>query len=178
MKTILLPLLFLPVTALPLLAQDEKPFQAIPLYKASEYAADDEAGDRKLIQLDKATVDSISGFIQGFYKKYNPIPLADMMADESLTAYLTEDYVQRLKRAQRVAKMSGDAFFIPGHSSLDDLYKFTASFTTEEKDQYIIDIAVGDSKSDEMTYSSHIWIVVKKQGDSWLITDLRDMGNG
>ena len=178
MKTSLLLLLTLPISAFPLAGQDEKPFQAVPIYKASAFAKEDEVGDRKLIQLDKATIDGISGFVQGFYGKYNSQSVADMLSDGEITSFLSEDYVQRLKRAHRVAKVSGDVFYIPGHSSSDDLYKYTASFTTGEKDQYIIDAAVGSSTSDEIIYSHHIWIVVKKHGDSWLITDLRDMGNG
>jgi hypothetical protein len=43
---------------------------------------------------------------------------------------------------------------------------------------YLIDFAVGWTKSEEMIYESHIWVVLKEENGVWRIDDLRDMGNG
>ena len=167
--------------AVPILAmtqEAEKPFQAIPEYEIQPHMKDEEVGDRKVVQLDRETIDSIAGFVQGFYKKYNPIPLAEALEDPEIENYLAADYVQRMKRAIRAAKISGEIYYVPGLSDYNDLYKYLAAFTTDQPDQYIVDFAIGSSKEEEGPYGSHIWVIVKKEGDGWRITDLRDMGNG
>jgi hypothetical protein len=173
-------LLSLSLSALPLAApgQEEKPFAAFPEYTAKPFMDEEEVGKRKVVQLKREEIDSIATFVQGFFKAYNPKPLAEVLADPKIGDYLTADFVKRMSRAQRAAKLSGEQYFAPGHSDWNDLYKYYGALTTESPGQYIIDFAVGSTKNDEATYEHHIWIIVKKEGTGWRISDLRDMGNG
>ena len=155
----------------------EGAFTAKPVYDAV-IPQSDATKWHQPAKLSKEQIDSLAGLVQGFFKRYNPADREKMLEDPELLKFLTPEFIAILKNRAAAKKLIGGYIGFPGLSESADLYKYYGAMTGPRPGYYLTDFAVGWTKSEEMIYESHIWVVLKEENGVWRIDDLRDMGNG
>jgi hypothetical protein len=130
------------------------------------------------VKLSQAQVDGIANLVQGFHKRYNSMDREKMLEDPELSKFLTPEFIAILRHRAIAKKLIGGYIGFPGLSESADLYKYYGAMGGPRPGYYLTDFPVGWTKSEEMVYESHIWVIRKEENGTWRIDDLREMGNG